>query len=488
MMESTSHEVELRGAEPEVIELLLEFIYTARISINMSNVQSLLDAANKYLIESGKKMCADFLERQINATNCLGILALADCMGCPELKLKAGNFIHAHFTAVYKMDEFLQMDITQLKYILQHNNPALLGELVFDAAIRWLQYDMPNRKQQVVEVMGCVRLPLIFRTMPYQMALGAIRYYLLPPKYPECLGVVPQWNSQPRPVTCLYRIAVFGGSQPLSCRYFIPKDSQWANIRCPFVRRRDAAAVFWNNVVYIMGGLQSFRIRSMDCYNVLKDSWNSKRGPPTPRDSLAACAVNDKIYVSGGADVGRTALDIFECYNIRTKTWERKSRMMTARCCHGSVEANGLIYVCGGALSKNPFRILNRCEVFDPSTQEWRRLPDMREARMNHGLAVVNNRIYALGGQGYSGGLDSVEYYDIAGNEWHRAAQIPWRGLSIRCGVVGDVIYVLAGIKEVSQLRHVMEYHTDSNRWVVCNVQAFHVATCPICVIDTVWV
>lgn len=30
MMESMSHEVELRSAEPDIIELLLEFIYTAR--------------------------------------------------------------------------------------------------------------------------------------------------------------------------------------------------------------------------------------------------------------------------------------------------------------------------------------------------------------------------------------------------------------------------------------------------------------------------
>lgn len=30
MMEATNHEVELGGAEPEIIELLVEFVYTAR--------------------------------------------------------------------------------------------------------------------------------------------------------------------------------------------------------------------------------------------------------------------------------------------------------------------------------------------------------------------------------------------------------------------------------------------------------------------------
>jgi len=82
------------------------------------------------------------------------------------------------------------------------------------------------------------------------------------------------------------------------------QDSSWTDIRCPFEKRRDATAIFWDNVVYILGGSQLFPIKRMDCYNVLKDSWYSKLGPPTPRDSLAACASQGKIYTSGGSEVG----------------------------------------------------------------------------------------------------------------------------------------------------------------------------------------
>lgn len=86
--------------------------------------------------------------------------------------------------------------------------------------------------------------------------------------------------------------------------WFSIQDSSWTDIRCPFEKRRDATAVFWDNVVYILGGSQLFPIKRMDCYNVLKDSWYSKLGPPTPRDSLAACAAQGKIYTSGGSEVG----------------------------------------------------------------------------------------------------------------------------------------------------------------------------------------
>ncbi|XP_068188478.1 kelch-like protein 7 isoform X2 [Antennarius striatus] len=500
MMESMSHEVELRSAESDIVELLIEFIYTARISVNSSNVQSLLDAANQYQIEPVKKMCVEFLKGQIDATNCLGISALADCMDCPELKAAAEDFFQLHFTEVYKLDEFLQLDVTQLTHLLHQDKLTVRAEAqIYDAALRWLKYDACNRQQYIVEVLGCVRFPLVSKTFLsktvqaepliqdnpqcLKMVISGMRYHLLSLEDREDLGE----SSRPRRKKHDYRIALFGGSQPQSCRYFNPKDSSWTDIRCPFEKRRDATAVFWDNVVYILGGSQLFPIKRMDCYNVLKDSWYSKLGPPTPRDSLAACAAQGKIYTSGGSEVGSSALNLFECYDTRTESWQVKTSMLMARCSHGSVEANGHIYVCGGTVGNNVSgRILNNCEVYDPSTQQWSELCGMREARKNHGLAVVNNRIYAVGGQGAMGGLDSVEYYDIASNEWRAASAMPWRGVTVKCAAVGDVIYVLAGFQGVGRLGHVLEYHTDTDRWVTCSkVRAFPVTSCLICVVDT---
>uniref|UniRef100_A0A3Q3KA25 BTB domain-containing protein n=1 Tax=Monopterus albus TaxID=43700 RepID=A0A3Q3KA25_MONAL len=452
MMESMSHEVELRSAEPEIIELLIEFIYTARISVNSSNVQSLLDAANQYQIEPVKKMCVEFLKGQIDATNCLGISALADCMDCPELKA--------------------------LTYLLHQDKLTVRNKA---------------EQQYMVEVLGCVRFPLVSKAFLsktvqaepliqdnpqcLKMVISGMRYHLLSLEDREDLGE----SSRPRRKKHDYRIALFGGSQPQSCRYFNPKDSSWTDIRCPFEKRRDATAVFWDNVVYILGGSQLFPIKRMDCYNVLKDSWYSKLGPPTPRDSLAACAVQGKIYTSGGSEVGNSAMDLFECYDTRTESWQVKASMLMARCSHGSVEANGLIYVCGGTVGNNVSgRVLNNCEAYDPATQQWRELCGMKEARKNHGLVVVNNRINGCSG------LDSVEYYDIASNEWRPASPMPWRGVTVKCAAVGEVIYVLAGFQGVGRLGHVLEYHTDTDRWVTCSkVRAFPVTSCLICVVDT---
>lgn len=104
-------------------------------------------------------------------------------------------------------------------------------------------------------------------------------------------------------VLCRFQFPFLKASCPV-----LFQDYSWTDIRCPFEKRRDAACVFWDNVVYILGGSQLFPIKRMDCYNVVKDSWYSKLGPPTPRDSLAACAAEGKIYTSGGSEVGKTLL------------------------------------------------------------------------------------------------------------------------------------------------------------------------------------
>uniref|UniRef100_W5N0R3 Kelch-like family member 7 n=1 Tax=Lepisosteus oculatus TaxID=7918 RepID=W5N0R3_LEPOC len=441
MLESKSFEVELKDAEPDIIEQLVEFAYTARISVNSNNVQSLLDAANQYQIEPVKKMCVEYLKEQVDASNCLGISVLAECLDCPELKTTADDFIHQHFTEVYKTDEFLQLDVKRVTHLLHQDTLTVRAEdQVYDAAVRWLKYDEQNRQQYIVDILAKVRFPLVSKNFLsktvqaepliqdnpecLKMVISGMRYHLLSPEDREELGE----SSRPR--------------------------------------RKKAL----DNVVYILGGSQLFPIKRMDCYNVVKDSWYSKLGPPNPRDSLAACASNGKIYTSGGSEVGNSALYLFECYDTRTESWHNKPSMLMPRCSHGMVEANGLIYVCGGSLGNNVSgRVLNSCEVYDPSTETWTELCPMIEARKNHGLVFVNEKIYAVGGQNGMGGLDSVEYYDIGSNEWKMVSPMPWKGVTVKCAAVGSIIYVLAGFQGVGRLGHILEYYTETDKWVACS-------------------
>uniref|UniRef100_A0A8C9FII3 BACK domain-containing protein n=1 Tax=Pavo cristatus TaxID=9049 RepID=A0A8C9FII3_PAVCR len=239
------------------------------------------------------------LERCFLNLSFTGISVLAECLDCPELKATADDFIHQHFTEVYKTDEFLQLDVKRVTHLLNQDTLTVRAEdQVYDAAVRWLKYDEPNRQPYMVDILAKVRFPLISKNFLSK----TVQAEPLIQDNPECLKMV------------ISKLTSTGGGQGRRRKevmlqsirhylFFVMQDYSWTDIRCPFEKRRDAACVFWDNVVYILGGSQLFPIKRMDCYNVVKDSWYSKLGPPTPRDSLAACAAEGKIYTSGGSEL-----------------------------------------------------------------------------------------------------------------------------------------------------------------------------------------
>ncbi|XP_045141794.1 LOW QUALITY PROTEIN: kelch-like protein 7 [Echinops telfairi] len=199
MLESTPFEVELKDADPDIIEQLVEFTYTARVSVNSNNVQSLLDAANQYQLQPVKLMCVDFLKEQVDPSNCLGLSILAERLDCPELKAAADAFIHQHFTDVYKTEEFLQLDAQRVTQLLHQDALTVRAEeQVYDAALRWLRHDAQNRKPFIVDVLTQVRFPLLSKyflsktvtSEPLiqdnpeclKMVISGMRYHLLSPE------------------------------------------------------------------------------------------------------------------------------------------------------------------------------------------------------------------------------------------------------------------------------------------------------------------
>lgn len=49
-------------------------------------------------------------------------------MDCPDLKAAAEDFFQLHFTEVYKLDEFLHLDVTQLTHLLHQDKLTVRAE------------------------------------------------------------------------------------------------------------------------------------------------------------------------------------------------------------------------------------------------------------------------------------------------------------------------------------------------------------------------
>ena len=106
VVESRQNSITLKSMDPRSVELLTEFAYTAQIKITEENVQYLLPVACILQILPVKKACCDFLQSQLDPSNCIGIKDFAEIYGCVDLTKAAEKFMFRHFLQVSESEEF----------------------------------------------------------------------------------------------------------------------------------------------------------------------------------------------------------------------------------------------------------------------------------------------------------------------------------------------------------------------------------------------
>lgn len=162
MTESRQMEVTIQGVDEAAMELLLDFAYTASLEVEESNVQALLPAACLLQMAEIQEICCEFLKRQLDPSNCLGIRAFADTHSCRDLLRFADIFTHNNFQEVMESEEFLLLPVTQLLDILSSDELNIRSEEeVFTAVINWVKYSVSERRGHLPEILQHVRLPLL---------------------------------------------------------------------------------------------------------------------------------------------------------------------------------------------------------------------------------------------------------------------------------------------------------------------------------------
>lgn len=162
MAESKKREIVINGIEPSALKSLVDYAYTACIQLTEGNVQSLLVAACALQFDEVKEAGSQFLLRQLDAGNCLGIKRFAEVHGCHRLHSVAKVYSTHHFADVHQREEFLALSLDELQDLLSSDGLNITTEYeVFEAAFMWLSHSEGERMQHLCEVMSHVRFPLI---------------------------------------------------------------------------------------------------------------------------------------------------------------------------------------------------------------------------------------------------------------------------------------------------------------------------------------
>lgn len=159
----TSNErVELQEINGNILDILIESMYTGKVKVEANTVDDILTAAFSLGMFSAMEACEDFLLDLLNKDNCLQILATAVKYDFIRLTEQALQKAARNFLTISKRPAFKMLGIELLILLLQRSDVNVESELeVFQRARSWIEAERPNRLQYAAEVMATIRLPLL---------------------------------------------------------------------------------------------------------------------------------------------------------------------------------------------------------------------------------------------------------------------------------------------------------------------------------------
>ena len=159
------------------------------------------------------------------------------------------------------------------------------------------------------------------------------------------------------------------------------------------------------------------------------------------QDRWGACgiAAGCHLYIIGGTNKGdfpATGITKVERFDPKEHELEEVAPLTEARHDAFGAAMNGKIYVAGGIqMREQRCRLLNTCEVYDPSTNEWHLIADLCVPRHSASMVSFKGALYVIGGLKNTNNTStlrelSVEMFDSETSEWKEKGSIPVSGES----------------------------------------------------------
>ncbi|XP_025113092.1 kelch-like protein 20 [Pomacea canaliculata] len=481
LAESRQTEVTIRDIDETAMELLIDFCYTSNITVEESNVQTLLPAACLLHLAEIQDVCCEFLKRQLDPSNCLGIRAFADTHACRDLLRIADKFTQHNFQEVMESEEFMLLPVNQLVDIISSDELNVrIEEQVYQAVMSWIRYNIQERRQHLPTVLQHVRLPLtsakfLVGTVGADLLIKsdeacrdlldeAKNYLLLPQERPLMQGP----RTRPRkPIKCGEVLFAVGGwcsgDAISSVEKYDPQTNEWRLVAPMSKRRCGVGVAVLNDLLYAVGGHdgQSY-LNSIERYDPHTNQWSSEVAPTSScRTSVGVAVLGDFLYAVGGQD-GVSCLNYVERYDPQSNKWQKVASMSTRRLGVGVAVLQGYLYAVGGSDGTCP---LNTVERFDPRNNRWLPVASMITRRKHLGVAVFNNMIYAVGGRDDTTELSSAERYNPQTNSWQPVVAMTSRRSGVGLAVVNGQLMAIGGFDGTTYLKTVEIYDPDSNSW-----------------------
>ncbi len=444
--------LEVEGISFAVLKLVVSYLYTGKVNINVENAAEVIHACNLLKLRSLYDTCVKHLMKSVNPDNCIGLHRMAVLHKVDNLEKKTRNVMLESIKDVLAGKEFKEITEEELMGYIQDENLQVPDEnLVFDSVVAWVNHDPDSRKSRFLELIKHVRL-----------------HYCTPSYLQDVVAQEPLMESL-EAQKVLNTALIYQNPRGLQQKRKGEEDAAAAPPRKRY--NKGSALMLIGNKVSSgeAGQLVTFRMENGEWKKVNM----AERPEATRKTSYGISVISTGVVVTGGYRGGTPApVSAKECWHLSTSDyrWNCMPDLKFARVEHTQVSVGEQVYVMGGlnyAMGPRGFdrRNLLSVEYLSPGKCSWELGPDLPVA-VRFSMAVsLNQLVYMLGGiiigNDNLRASQSVFVYSPNTKLWKAVADMPQccNGSAV---ADKDTIYVVGGF---NKQRCTMSFDPFRNQW-----------------------
>lgn len=497
LREGRDFRVSFQEVSPWTMKRIIDYVYTGNLEITTENAQELLSAGSLFEFPAIVAACCDFLKQQLHISNCLGIEEFAMIHSCKKLQDEAHKFVLENFSSVLECDEFLHLSLNRLKdYIASDWIEVQVEDTVYEAVMKWINYDIDERRSDLLELLEEVRLPVVDLNK-----LAAIEHDSLVKSMPDCLKLVLEAKEQhasihdqhgrrrrsmqncqvhPRPSTvATEKLVVIGGQGTRSVEMYDPQKEKWSDLPVFPKSATSYSVCAVSNSIVVTGGIFENRIISdVWKFDSVKRIWIEMPPLLKPRARHSSGVLQDRLFVLGGITYETTSsiidLDTIESYDSKIKAWTVVGNSPFPRSLSQVVSHNEMLMEVGGLQGGVKVNTIDSYTLSEngkmKSTGEQFILPEAIQLAQ---IVVINGIFYIIW-------EDSKKM--IALNPQKRTfqtlADLHYSHKYSGAAVLGEKIYLTGGLVDSRPSNVVECYDPSTDTWTIENTmketRAFH--------------
>nr|UZC49416.1 kelch-like protein [Carassius auratus]UZH44931.1 kelch-like protein [Carassius gibelio]WEX30220.1 Kelch-like protein 30-B [Carassius auratus]WEX30317.1 Kelch-like protein 30-B [Carassius gibelio] len=470
-VESIAARVELHDVDPNVLSSLLDFAYTGKLTINKNNVEGLICTSSQLQFHAVRTVCSRYLQHQIDATNCLGILEFGEIHGCPEVVSKAWSFLLENFEAVQQHEEFLMLEKRLVACLKDEDLHIRDDRSCVNSVLAWVGYCSDNRICHLRELLGLAKLSLLTESYLTENLLKEplVQDSLESKEFIEGIcrekremkaGESGQTVTQ-NALNLQEVLFVMGGRSlddsddedededrdrrlhPRNCGFYNPKlggsggsqsntwsttetwkyitrEGIWVTV-APMLRpRTNHSSAALNGEIYVIGGT-TMDFVEVEHYDPFSNCWTLTCPALKYVTNFTTTSCEGKLYLIGSCAVKYNALTM-QCFNPVIDSWciicsPFIPKYLSSPC---SVSMDGVIYLVADNTKK--------VYLYNPGGNMWEKIQFLHTLHENGDLVALGGQLYVTGGhwKGMEGDYGvEVEVYNRASNTWKVECFLP---------------------------------------------------------------